>query len=394
MHSLEHGQYLRIATGLLRHKLLILSVVVVSVCGAGLVGMLSPDVYDASILLMPEVEPEDTSSPLRLAVGLMTQKRALMPGPEILCLDLLSSERLLDAVIDRLPELSRMWGDMHKEDMRKTLLSCCRFGATPSGLVRITARTTDAQSSATLANTLATELQRLYRSMRSDKIRREIDFLDRRLAEASRELAAAEERLAEFQRTRKMLRPDESATATFSALISLEARVIEEEARLQVLKSYASAQNPQVRLQEEVVKALRKSMAGIEQDGDQTGASYIPDEVLIPLERLPEVGLEGVRIERKVHLHEKLYLFLMERHESLKLAEAKEASALVVLKKAEAPEASCGPRRGLWIALAALVGLVAGSLSALAVEHLRGLESTEEGRKTLAEFKKSVWRGG
>ena len=299
----------------------------------------------------------------------------------------------MDAVIDGLPELSRAWEGMHREHTRARLLSCSTFEPTRSAL-RITVRVADSQLSAHLANAFATELQRLYRSVALDRLRREAEFLQERLAEAGRELAEAEDRLAEFQRTRKMIRPEASATATFSALISLEARVIEEQARLQVLKSYASAQNPEVRLQEERVKALRKSMAGIEHDGNQSGASYIPDEVLIPLERLPEVGLEGVRIEREVRLREKLYLFLMESYEGVKLAEAKGSSALTVLERAEPPEVKSGPRRKVWVALAALLGLAAGVSYALVREQLRALGSTEEGRKTLEELKRGMWRGG
>ena len=345
---------MRFVAVLLRHKLLISSAVVVAAGGAGLYAALRPDVYEASVLLIPESQTlPDPHSQLKRAAGELFSGSPVLSEGENVCLDLLDSNRLLDAVIDGLPELSRAWGGMHREDMRKTLLLCSTFEPTRSAL-RITVRVTDSQLSAHLANAFATELQRLYRSVVLDRLRREAEFLRKRLAEAGRELAEAEDTLAEFQRTRKMLRPEESATATFSALISLEARVIEEEARLQVLKSYASAQNPEVRLQEERVKALRKSMAGIEQDGDQPGASYIPDEVLIPLERLPEVGLEGVRIEREVRLREKLYLFLMECYETVKLAEAKGASALTVIERAEAPEVRSGPRRKVWVALAAL----------------------------------------
>ncbi len=375
---------------LLRHKLLISATTVAAACVAGVFAAFRPDVYEASVLIVPE------SQPVR-GRGVLMQEAAseFFPGvplpskAEDVCLDLLHSNRLLDAVIERLPELRRMWGQTYREEMRERLLSLCRFEQTSSGLLRITARVTDRQLSARLGNALAEELQRLYGEIMIERIHKDCEFLKKRLAEAAEELAAAEERLAEFQRAKKIIRPEESATATFSMLMSLESRIIEEDTKLEVLKSYAALSNPELRLQEERVRALKKSLGEIEQDGNPSDNH----QALIPLQQLPAVGLEGVRIEREVRLREKLYLFLMERHESLNLAEAKEGAALTVIDRAEPPEGKSGPRRLAWVAAAALAGLVLGSSCALVAERVRALGRTEEGRDALDEFKRSVWRG-
>ena len=390
----ERSDYFWMVVSLLRRKLLVLASTIIFACAAGLVVILAPDKYEASVLIMPKEEAVlDEGKGLERAVGELLPGRSLVGSAEDLCLELLRSDRLLDAVIDHLPELLRLWGEIPRQTVRRRLLSSCTFEPTRA-VLRITVRATDAQLSARLANAFATELQHLYRSITLDGVRQELDFLTQRLAEASKELTASEERLTQFQRNKKTIRPEESVAATFSTLTSLGSRIIEEKAKLEVLKSYASMSNPQLRLQVEKVKALKKSLSEIEQDGNPSVSNHESDHVFIPLVKLPEVGLEGVRLLRELHLRENLYLFLMERYEGLRLAAAKKSSALMVIEKARVPEVKSGPRRSLWVVLGALAGIVLGSSCALILEHLRALGSTEEGRKKLEELKRSVWRGG
>jgi uncharacterized protein involved in exopolysaccharide biosynthesis len=88
----------------------------------------------------------------------------------------------------------------------------------------------------------------------------------------------------------------------------------------------------------------------------------------VPFAKVPEVGLELVRLTRDVKIQEVLVTLLTQQLEQARIAEARDTPVVQVLDRAVPAERYTRPRAVLNGGLAAMVGLVFGALLAVVLE--------------------------
>ena len=96
-----------------------------------------------------------------------------------------------------------------------------------------------------------------------------------------------------------------------------------------------------------------------------------PRDFSVPFAKVPEVGLELVRLTRDVKVQETLVLLLTQQVEQAKIAESKDIPVVQSLDRAIPAERASRPRVGLNLIVATTVSLFSGVFLAFLREYLR-----------------------
>jgi uncharacterized protein involved in exopolysaccharide biosynthesis len=139
------------------------------------------------------------------------------------------------------------------------------------------------------------------------------------------------------------------------------------EVQLQAMRTYATENNPDVKLAERELAGLRGQLAKLERS---SGTSR-DGSMEIPTRQLPEAQLEYIRRARDLKYHEALYEFLGKQREAAQIDEARDAVLVQVVDKAVEPERKSGPHRLLIVLLSAAIVFLLSCLGILAIEALR-----------------------
>jgi capsule polysaccharide export protein KpsE/RkpR len=124
------------------------------------------------------------------------------------------------------------------------------------------------------------------------------------------------------------------------------------EVEAKVLRSFATAQNPDLQRVEEEIRALRAELEKVE---TTKGHGFDP---LMSSGRVPEMGTEYLRKLRQLKYNETLYELLAKQYELAKLEEARNAVVIQVIDRAVPPERKSRPQRALIVSLAAVTGFI------------------------------------
>ena len=116
-----------------------------------------------------------------------------------------------------------------------------------------------------------------------------------------------------------MFQVDAQARAIIEGIARLRAGIAVKEVEAKVLRSFATAQNPDLQRVEEEIRALRIELEKVE---TSKGSGFDP---LMSSGRVPEMGTEYLRKLRQLKYNETLYELLSKQFELAKLDEARDA---------------------------------------------------------------------
>lgn len=312
-------------------------VLVASLATAG-ISLLLPPWYQATGSLLPPAEEETGFGIARLI------KTGAVPGikvpteatPADVLLAVLQSRRICQEIVRRF-DLQKRYDKKYTEDAIRELHKHVRFKLTDAGMIEIAVEDRNPKTAADILNAYVEELDRFNREVRTTKGRRTRIFVEGRLDENKRDLAQAEERLAQYQATHK------------AAVLSAEtSTAVEQAARL-----YAQRTALLVRLG--IVHSYTRGTT------DEEGQI---NEQLAQLDRqlaaLPETGLELARLVRDVKTYEALYALLTSQYEEARIEEARDVPSVDVLDPGVPPERKVRPRRSIMVVSAFMLSLVVG----------------------------------
>ncbi len=118
------------------------------------------------------------------------------------------------------------------------------------------------------------------------------------------------------------------------------------------------------------IDEMNRQLAQLQYGGSSAAASNRDRrDFTVPFAKVPELGLELVRLTRDVKVQETLVTLLTQQVEQVRIAEAKDFPVAQVLDRAVAAERHSRPRMGISLAVAAITGVVVGVLAAFVVEY-------------------------
>jgi tyrosine-protein kinase Etk/Wzc len=350
-----------------RRSRLILGITAASVVVAVVVSLLLPNYYKAETRILPSNEKGGNLAAQMMgqagglialaggAVGVKSQGELLMA--------MTKSRTVLDRMVDRF-DLLKLYKARYRQDARQRLLES--FSAREdrkSGIVFLTVEDRDPKRAAELANAFVEEMKSMAGGLAISEAGQRRMFFEDQLRETKVSLARAEEEVKGFQQRTGMIQVDAQARAIIEGIARLRAGIAVKEVEAKVLRSFATAQNPDLQRVEEEIRALRIELEKVE---TSKGSGFDP---LMSSGRVPEMGLEYLRKFRQLKYNETVYELLSKQFELAKLEEARDAVVIQVIDRAIPPERKSGPQRALIVMLATISAFFLSVLIVLLLEQ-------------------------
>jgi uncharacterized protein involved in exopolysaccharide biosynthesis len=338
-----------------RRRRLILGITAASAAVSLVVSLLLPVYYKAETRILP---PQDKGS--NLAAQLLGQAGGLiaLAGGTVgaksqgeLYIAMVRSRTVLDRMVDRF-DLMKLYKNKYREDARKILLkSLTAWEDRKSGIISLTVEDRDPKRAADMSNAFVEELKSLASGLAISEAGQRRMFFEEQIRYTKESLAHAEEEVKGFQQRTGAIQIDAQAKAIIEGIANLRARIAAKEVEAMVLRSFATAQNPDLQRTEEEIRALRGELEKIE-SGKRKGF-----DPLMSSERVPAMGTEYLRKLRQLKYNETLYELLVKQFELAKLDEARDAVVIQVIDQAVPPERKARPKRALIVSMVTITML-------------------------------------
>ena len=361
-----------------RRRRLILGITAASAAVALVVSLLLPVYYKAETRILP---PQEKGS--NLAAQMMGQAGGLIAlaggaaggkSQGELFVAMTKSRTVLDRMVDRF-DLMKLYKGKYREDARKNLVGFLKVQEDrKSGIISLTVEDRDPKRAADMANAFVEELKSLAGGLAISEAGQRRLFFEDQLGQTKMSLARAEEEVKAFQQRTGMFQVDAQARAIIEGIARLRAGIAVKEVEARVVRTFATAQNPDLQRVEEEIRALRAELEKIE---TSKGEGFDP---LMSSGRVPAMGTEYLRKLRQLKYNETLYELLAKQYELAKLDEAKDSVVIQVIDRAVPPERKSRPKRGAIIVVSTILGFLftAWVLSAMEVRKADRASCQEE----------------
>lgn len=372
---------------LAKRKGLILGITFGAAIITAVVSLIMTPIYKAETKILPP--QQGSSSMASQLVGQLGGLAGLAGGAiglktsNDLYIALLKSRPILDNIIDKF-KLMELYKAKYREDARKTLGSALKAqDDKKSGIISIGVEDKDPKMAADIANTFVEELRDYNKKLALTEASQRRLFFEEQLKDAKEALIKSEEAMQGFQEKTGALKIDDQAKAVIEGIAQLRAQIAAKEIELRVMRSFATAQNPDLQRVEAELGGLKAEMAKLETRG---GSGYDP---LMPTGRMPQVGTDFIRRMRDLKYNETLYEIMAKQYEMAKLDEAKDAAIIQVIEKAIPPEKKIKPKRSQMVMIATVTGFFLSVFAAFFMEFLEKTKAdpnTREGLERLKRF--------
>lgn len=353
---------------LARHKRLVIGTPIVTGTLAIIASLLMTPIYTSTAKIMPPQQQQGSG----LAAAMLGQLGGLagaasgiagLKNPNDLYVGMLESRTIADNLIARF-KLKERFDVPTMDDARLSLDKVSDIASgKKDGLISISVSDKDPKFAAELANAYVDELMKLNKTMAISEASLRRLFFEKQLKEAKEQLADAEVAMRKTQERTGMIQPDGQVQAIISTIAELKGAVTAKEVQIKAMRTFATAQNPDLIRAEEELRGLQAQLAKLEKS-----QSVKDGDFMVPTGKLPEVGVEYVRRLRDVKYFETLFEMLAKQYELAKIDEAKDSSVIQVLDRAVPAERRTKPKRTIMVLAGGMIGAVFGILISFVYE--------------------------
>jgi uncharacterized protein involved in exopolysaccharide biosynthesis len=304
-------------------------------------------------------------------------QRLLGRSPMVdLTIGILKSRRTRGLVVDQF-DLVDAYQAKSRTHAIKALGRRLKVGTSPEGLINVTVEDRDGDRAANLANAFLAVLDSFNREISVDDARRTLEFIQVCMDENRGRMKDAAERLLSYQEAHGAIELKEQARVTVEAIAELQAQKTAREIKKRVLEQYATAEQISVRQLENEIREIERSLSVLEgrSPRDETSAdsaatdSELPGG-LLPLRRIPSLGIEFADLKREVLVQEKVYQLLTAQYEEARIRQARDQTTITVLDEAVPPIRKSRPRRSIIVIISTLLGFALSASLAIVSQSL------------------------
>ena len=280
-----------------------------------------------------------------------------------LFVEIMKSRTVLDRIVDRF-NLLNLYRKRYRQDARKRLLELISAKEErKSGIIVLTVEDRDPKRAADIANAFVEELKSLKGGLAISEAGQRRMFFEDQIRQTKESLSRAEEEIKAFQQRTGVFQIDAQARAVIEGIARLRAGIAVKEVEARVLRSFATAQNPDMQRVEEEIRALRAELEKLE---TSKGRGFDP---IMPSGRVPEMGTEYLRKLRQLKYNETLYELLSKQYELAKLDEARDAVVIQVIDRAVPPELKSWPKKTVIVSVATVAAFFLSVFIVLLIEQ-------------------------
>jgi tyrosine-protein kinase Etk/Wzc len=270
---------------------------------------------------------------------------------------ILSSDSIQNGVIEKLG-LRKVYGcdtqaDARRELSRRTNISVDR----KTHFLTIEVTDHDPQRAQQIAAEYIVQLNSLLARVDNSESHRERVFLQQRLLEVGHDLQDAESDFSRFSAGNFLVDLQDEDSTLQQTVLYLQGRLIAEKTQLQALRTVYANDNVRVREAQARIGELTRQIRQLGGHSNASLADSAGTAPLIPVRKLPVLGVGYIDLLRRVKVDEALFEALARKYEMAKAEEARELPSVTVLDSPEVPEKQVFPLRVLMIAGAGLTFL-------------------------------------
>ncbi len=196
---------------------------------------------------------------------------------------------------------------------------------------------------------LISELDKTYTNLNVLNAKNNREFLEKRYAETRIDLTRAEDSLKNYQDKYGVL-PDVKVKAAIQTQVQLEATLISEEVKLDLLKKMLSKDQPEVKEQENKILLLREKVDNIKNESALENDLY--------LNGAPDVIMGFLRLQRNVEIQNKILTTIIPLYEQARIQEKKDTPSLLIIDQPNVPDKKTKPKRLLIVAISVFLAFV------------------------------------
>ena len=374
-----------------RRKLVTINFLAVSILAAAY-SLILPKVYRAQTTILPpasEGGPFDLSSLIsKVPLGSFGIDLGGVSEETYSILAVLKSRTIMESVAGRF-DLQKRYKAKDMEYTVKKLRENVSVKVNDDGTITIATRcgtsmvpnrvkSEEAQRvSRDMANFFVAELDRLNKKLKTERARNFRGFIEKRYLQNVEDLRNAEEAMKRFQQANGAISLPDQVSAEIAATSKIRAEIMAKEMEAGVLEQIFSSDHPEaLKIRAELRELNKKYGEIIQGHGGSTGRPH--DDLFLPLESLPDIGIQYARLYRDVLLQEKLMEFLLPQYEQAKIQEARDTPTVQVLDEAVIPIKRIKPKRAFFVLMWASVSLFVSVSVILTGEYLERLRKTDE----------------
>ncbi len=369
----------------------IAALVVFAVASALVVSLLLPKIYEGKASILAPKESGGGAGGALTAALVNAGGAQFLPGilpsgsNRDVFVSILKSDTMARELVEKFG-LRQYYRTRYQSNAVKALERDTTISVSKEGAIGITTQHADPKTAADMANFYVENLDRLFAKLGTTDASRQRAFIQERLERTQADLRGAEDALKRFQETNKAVVLQEQSRAAVEAAARLKGEIAATEVQLQVLRTFATEQNPDVVRLERRVAEMKNQLGrmqygtGLDLPGELDGAGRTRKEIFVPAVRIPQVGLELARLVREVKVQETVFTLLTSQLEQAKIAEARDTPMVQVLDRAVVADRKAKPKVSLNVALAGALSLLVGVFGAFF------LESVETARRRRERF--------
>ena len=309
-------------------------------------GIFSTPYFKASTRVLPPQYNQNTISRGLIAMGgesALGNSALNLKNPTDLFVGILRSRTILDGVIQN-HDLLKHYEAKDMDTARQLLESRTDINSGKDGIVEISVEDSDPVRAAQLANAYVLELQTFSSDLAKKEGGRRSDFFNNALSKARQSLNEADEQLRRTEKRTGFTRLRGQDEAILSTARDLRNQIANKEVQLRTLLSYATDDNPDVRLLRSELGNLKQKVQ--EATSEIPGSASKPNSqgAFVPLSKAPDALMEHSQRKRDVEYWENIVTILGQYTELGKMDETRDFSLFQVLDIAISPQNKSRPR--------------------------------------------------
>ena len=370
---------------LTREKKLVLQVTAAAALAAVIVSLIWPKMYTATTTILP---PQQNQSVLSSMLGQLAGNQTLdlrdlgVKSPGDVFVAMLKSRTVEDELVNRF-DLRKVYDVKRYQDARKKLEKRSEIDPEKEGLISIEVSDRDPKRAADIANAWVDALGNLNQHLALTEAAQRRAFYEQKLAGEREDLAKAELALKQIEQSTGLIQPEAQTRALIGAVADVRAQIAAREVQLQSMRSYATANNPDVQRVERELAELRSQFSRLSQT-ESKSSTVTEGSLQVPTGHVAGASIEYLQAARELRYHESLYDFLSRQLEAARIDEAKNAEVVQVVDRAVVPERKSSPQRTLVVLITTILAflLVSGFVLLREAVRRRRLDPSEDARFT------------
>ena len=218
-----------------------------------------------------------------------------------------------------------------------------------SNVISATLEDSDRERLSNILNAIGTQYVKQNVERKAAEAQKTLDFLDVQLPEFKKQLEASEDAYTRYRNANKTVALDEEAKVVLGQSVELQTKLLEAQQHRRELAAKYTDTNPRVRMIDGQIAAVQRELGGL---NSRVAA-------------MPTTQQDALRLERDVRVNGELYKSLLNSALQLRLVKEGKIGNVRLLDSAVQPKRPIKPQKPLIVALALVLGLLAGAALAI-----------------------------